>query len=91
VNKIGWNSATPYFDDTIAAAKKVISELVQLVDAEVDEKALLLEIARPLSQHLCDGDWDVQDESDFWDELGPDLCPESYKEYLHWKRVYEFD
>lgn len=82
---IGWNSATPYFDDTMRAAKEVVSKLAQFVDDAIDEKALLLRIARPLSDHLCDGDWDVQDESDFWDELGPDLWPERYEDYLYWK------
>jgi hypothetical protein len=79
---MGWNSATPYFDDTIKAAKAVIAELAQHIDGDVDQKGLLLKIARPLSEHLCGGDWDVQRESYFWHELGADLWPERYEDYL---------
>lgn len=75
---MGWNSATHYFDDTIHAAKEVLEEYFNQTLA----KELLLRIARPLSEHLCNGDWDVQNESDFWHELGPDLWPERYEDYL---------
>lgn len=79
---MGWNSCTPYFDDTIRAAKEVLEEYFT---SETLVKVLLLRIARPLAQHLDDGDWDVHDESEFWDELGPDLWPEEYADYLYWK------
>jgi hypothetical protein len=87
---MGWNSCTPYFDDTVRAAKEVIEDLCK-GDSRFDEHEALLRIAKPLANHLDDGDWDVHSESEFWDELGPDLWPEEYKEYLYWKRVDELD
>jgi hypothetical protein len=93
---MGWNSATPYFDQTLHAALAAIAECIQeeLVDwdltIEVGSVRYPVEVidrgrpvAKVLADLLAEGDWDVQDESEFFLVYGEELLPDGrFEEYI---------
>lgn len=78
---MGWCSATEYFDVVVKAAKEALEEINEQYSDQIPRHELLVHIVEPLARELENGDWDCQQESDYWDELKWDVFPELAKRY----------
>jgi hypothetical protein len=84
---MGWCSATYIFDTAIEAAYKLQHETMKnsygtTVDFPNTE---LIEFAKTIRDELEDGDWDCQNESEYWEDLAKYLWPKHWQEYLEYK------
>lgn len=76
---MGWCRATDIFDPVVKNVKAVLHEIHTNYSDHFDEHAMLVKIVEPLARELEDGDWDCQEESDYWEELKWDVFPELAK------------
>lgn len=77
---MGWCSATNIFDTVIEAAYKL----------QPDDKAMIA-FAKTLRDVLENGDWDCQQESDFYDQFKWDLWPRYAQQWIDYCKEYKED
>ena len=84
---MGWNSGVYIFDAVIAAAYQLQNHYLdqQAMPDPKGDHAAMVQFAKVVRDELEAGDWDSQQESDFWLDLAPDLWPGSYKKYLEYE------
>ena len=73
---MGWCSATYIFDATMHAVNDVLDDIMEQYSDHLPKHEMFLRVARPLVKKLEDGDWDCQQESDFYDKYKWDLWPD---------------
>jgi hypothetical protein len=77
---MGWCSGTYIFDAAIEAAYRLIDDVKSSSLSESDARIAIVKFAKVMRDELEDGDWDCQNESDFYQDLKYDLWPEWAKE-----------
>jgi hypothetical protein len=83
---MGWCSATYIFDTAIEAAYKLQRETLGSNRPAPDfPNQALIKFAKTIRDELEDGDWDCQNESEYWEDLAQYLWPEHWQEYLKYK------
>lgn len=88
---MGWCSATDIFDATIKAAIAVLNEIHDQYADHFNRHEMLLKIARQLKDKLEAGDWDCQQESDYYQDLKWDLWPELEQDYINDLKEYPWE
>lgn len=84
---MGWGSAVDIFDVAIKAAKRLQEESESSKTWDDDYQALV-RFAIAIKEELEDGDWDTQQESDYFEELKWDVFPEIARDIEEEKKLY---
>lgn len=86
---MGWGSAVDIFDTVVKEVKKNLDEIEKdWVSETFPKKEFLVRIVEPLARELEDGDWDTQQESDYFEELKWDVFPDIAADIEEEKRLY---
>lgn len=81
---MGWCSATYIFDAAVEAAYELQRGQSLGREPVPFPNPVLVRFAKTMRDILEDGDWDCQNESDYWEDLAQYLWPDSWEEYLRW-------
>ena len=85
---MGWCSATYIFDEVMYAVNDMLDEIKGQYCDHLPKREMFLKIARPLVKKLEDGDWDCQQESDFYNEYKWDLWPRFAQDWIDDLKAY---
>lgn len=85
---MGWGSAVHIFDHVIKDTKEVLQELHDDYSDHFSTHEMLVKIASSLARELEAGDWDTQQDSDYFEELKWDVFPQIAADLEEELRLY---
>lgn len=87
---MGWCSATEIMDTALQAAEKVAASVAYELGAQLDDtkQEALNDHLRPfvatIAEHLRDGDWDCEQDSDYFDRFPREMLGLDDQEWEQW-------
>lgn len=84
---MGWGSAVDIFDIAVKAAKKLQQDTLKSKSHVADREALV-EFAKVIKEELESGDWDTQQESEYFEDLKWEVFPEIARDIEEEKELY---
>jgi hypothetical protein len=79
---MGWCSATQIFDEVLEAAYRLQVTTEEITLNGGSTRSAIVDFAKVLRDVLEDGDWDCQQESDFYEDLKWDLWAERAQDHI---------